>query len=143
MESKDLTGKEIVRKWIIGSPANDRMTQEIVSVVNTLVGLLEQRERWFSSQGQQKPWENQSVWGFWDPRCDWQVTRVSIVSIKKGEFSWRISPTIPFSGETTQAIHESLPGLIEGIRQEWPSLEKHWQFLLDNADYAEKLGWKF
>jgi len=50
-------------------------------------------------------------------------------------------PATVFSNETAQALHEGLSGLIEGVRKEFPSLEKHWQFLIDNADYAEKNGW--
>ncbi len=79
MDSKDLTSEEIVRKLIIGSPANDRMKQEIALVVNTLVGLLNQRERWFAWQ--KKSSGDKTYFLFDGNNFYWRVTR----STKGGE----------------------------------------------------------
>lgn len=156
--------KGIVSQLVVGSEAVNRMRKEITSVVKMIFGLLKQQEEFQAWEGWRKSVaysdmdrceisSHKYIWRFWTketgsgkPTAEWNA-ECYLVS-ESGRSITLAFTTAPhgvpldswWSGYV-QPVHESLPVFIEGMRKNFPFLEKGLKPLLAAADYAEKNGW--
>lgn len=167
-EEDRMDSKEITNRFIVGSPAIDRMRKEIDSVVKGILGLVIKQEQFlnynypssesnlfkessfhkvFYSPVPFLPVCEWRVFGYkaYLPNMTWQVE--CYLKSATGDFrayhSFHMAGMAPteFNYKHVQSVRESLEVFVDGMRRTFSFLEESWQPVLDAADYAEKNGW--
>ena len=131
-----MNAEEITQKLVTGSKNLDCMKQEVISVVNTVLGLLKpidfvnRREEIIATVG-----------------CHWKispcVTKLTVQCVLVDSDiggSWHShcayysigNPSI--SLYDVKRVHKALPVFVAGMRHSFPCLVDRWQPILDAAD---------